>query len=267
MALAAQAMRVSKIGGTLDVDFGTDAEYEFLQRHGQGRYWLLAKPNVQGRGLLCWHEAAGDKFRCLFSSWKKSTVAEREDGMGMAMSHLSAVRPAPRQKKTPAPASAAPARGTVLYFAYGSNMLSSRLEERVGRSMPAPDRAVLHDYKLLFNKAASADGTGRANVVHMEGAEVWGVLYPLKKAELTALDTFEGTASGHYRRVSVEVELDNGEMVTAQTYVAGTKFVRPGLFPPQDYLAIVIEGAKEHGLPAKYVNEIKATAGAKRRRS
>ena len=110
-------------------------------------------------------------------------------------------------------------------------MKSSRLESRIDRELGEAQRAVLHGYKLAFNKVASSDGSGRANIVQAKNADVWGVLYALSKKELSLLDSFEGTKTGQYNRVPVDVELEDGTVATAQIYIAGDAFVQDGIKP------------------------------------
>jgi hypothetical protein len=58
----------------------------------------------------------------------------------------------------------------------------------------------------------------------------------------------------------VRVTPQDGQPVSAQVYIA-TK-VEKGLRPAGHYLQAILEGAGEHGLPVKYIEEIKAAAGA-----
>jgi hypothetical protein len=97
-------------------------------------------------------------------------------------------------------------RPRVRYFAYGSNMLTARLRERVP-------------------SAAAIDPEDKP-----------------------ALDKAEGVGAGYLEK-TVNVLTEAG-LVTAVTYCANDKDTT--LRPYHWYKALVIAGAREHGLPASY---------------
>lgn len=151
-----------------------------------------------------------------------------------------------------------------LYFAYGSNLKRTRIEDqRLKRKLGPAERAVLRGYRLAFNKVAQQGGSGYANAVASCDGVVWGVLYDVTYAELDVLDEREGVSGGHYKQVEVEVERESGARTTAVTYLAGADHVREGLMPTVKYLALVVEGAAEHHLDAKYIDEIRAIGGGR----
>ncbi|MDR7415266.1 MAG: gamma-glutamylcyclotransferase family protein [Armatimonadota bacterium] len=144
---------------------------------------------------------------------------------------------------------------TVWYFAYGSNLDSDRLHKRIGRDRVDSKVGYLRDYRFAFNKKGN-DGSGKANIVPRGGSQVWGAVYRLTSAELSYLDRCEGVP-GHYERRQVEVMTREGEIIHAQTYIANREKVSAGLRPTREYLDHILKGAKEHGLPAEYVEEIR----------
>ena len=97
------------------------------------------------------------------------------------------------------------------YFAYGSNMSSARLRQRVpaARSL---GRAQLAGFRLTWNKPAR-DGSGKANIVLAEAGSVWGVLYEFSPSDWTPLDDIEES----YTRELHPVLDQYGETVRAQT--------------------------------------------------
>ncbi|MGB9791799.1 MAG: gamma-glutamylcyclotransferase family protein [Thermacetogeniaceae bacterium] len=141
------------------------------------------------------------------------------------------------------------------YFAYGSNMDSKRLKERIGR-FPERVPGVLRDWKLAFNKAAKAlPGVGFANIVLCPGERVEGILYAVTKEELLKLDTYEGFPT-HYERREVSVERrDTGEVVSAVTYIANPAKVEDGLKPTREYLSHLLAGADY--LSKEYVHRLR----------
>lgn len=134
---------------------------------------------------------------------------------------------------------------TNLYFAYGSNLKVSRMRERVA-SARAVGPARLPGRSLRFDKCGR-DGSAKANFVEDDGASVWGALYEIDAAHWADLDEQEWG----YARVTVEVETSGGARIAAQTYLA----VGPAADGPAFdwYLRLIVEGAREHGLPAAYV--------------
>ena len=141
-----------------------------------------------------------------------------------------------------------------IYFAYGSNMSSARLLARVGAAR-AMGPVHVCDWRLVFNKPGS-DGTGKANLVSELGARSWGVAYEIAGSEWERLDSFE---TG-YERALFRLERSDGSSIEAQAYLffflEGTR----ALPPSPDYLAHLLTGALEHGLPADYIASISEVA-------
>lgn len=145
---------------------------------------------------------------------------------------------------------------TFLNFAYGSNMLTRRLRERVPSAQPIAV-AVLTGYELRWHKV-SQDGSGKCDVVQVNApqAKVVGVVYEILSSEKAALDAAEGLGNG-YAEKQVVLETEGGE-VHAQTYYATN--IESSQVPYAWYKALVVAGAKEHGLPDEYVSAIEAVA-------
>jgi len=137
---------------------------------------------------------------------------------------------------------------TVLYFAYGSNMKSDRLKKRVPSAAPK-GIAYLPKRRLAFNKI-STDGSGKANVVDDPKSVVWGVLYEIKKQEMDRLDKDEAG----YQRMTVNVKTDKS--VNAVTYIS--LGLDNSILPFDTYKKLVVDGAKESGLPPDYIAQIEA---------
>jgi len=89
---------------------------------------------------------------------------------------------------------------------------------------------------------------------------VWGVLYRIDRAEKPDLDRIEGLGVG-YDEHDVVVWTEAGEMA-ALTYRARPGAVDPALRPREWYKAHVLAGAREHGLPASYIEMIERVEAA-----
>ena len=140
------------------------------------------------------------------------------------------------------------------YFGYGSNMLTRRLRARVPSATPVgPGR--LPSYRLHFHKR-SRDGSGKCNIVPAENSLVHGVLFEVNPAELDALDEAEQRGRGYERR-DLTVRGPTSP-VEAFAYVAQPAYVEDALLPYDWYRALVLAGAREHGLPPAYVDQLAA---------
>lgn len=138
---------------------------------------------------------------------------------------------------------------SVNYFAYGSNMLSERMQARIPAATVV-GVARLPGWQLVWDKI-SQDGSGKANLRQAAGQEVWGVVYRIPAADIERLDRIEGG----YQRIPVDVEIDGKDKRTVFTYCSDQR--NSHLLPFNWYKALVIKGAEEHSLPADYINQLK----------
>lgn len=143
---------------------------------------------------------------------------------------------------------------TIQYFAYGSNMLQERLRARVSTAKPVAI-GLVRDYRLDFAKI-SVDGSGKGDMVPSDGGEVWGVFYELDAAQQPDLDAHEGA---HYERQEIEISLSAARH-KAQVYLAESGRRDPARIPYDWYLALVIAGARQNGLPDAYTRALESTA-------
>jgi len=129
----------------------------------------------------------------------------------------------------------------IKYFAYGSNMDMSRLSSR-GVNPITRNKGTLKDWKLKFNKKASAGDWSFANIEPSKGDIVEGLVFEIKESDLKLLDKFEG-APRHYRREFLVVETYT-ETIKCITYIAQTEHVVEGLLPTKEYMEFLLNGAK-----------------------
>ena len=143
------------------------------------------------------------------------------------------------------------------YFAYGSNMASSQMADRCPGAV-CLGVARLPGYRLAFDAWSNRRGGLVADVLPEPGSEVWGVLWRVTDDHAAALDRYEGVARGQYRRENVRIESVEGEAVDAFAYVICT----PGDDGPTTdaYRDLLLEGAREHGLPPDWVRAIETVA-------
>ena len=139
------------------------------------------------------------------------------------------------------------------YFAYGSNLWTDQMGQRTG-PIPTgenrPRRATLPHYRLIFNMRGEG-GQVFANI-QSPGNGVIGVLYRCSPEALTRLDGYE---RGYQRRLVI-VTAEDGERLEAFTYIAEPPNVAYGGRPTAEYLRRIVVGARQHGLPESYIQEI-----------
>jgi hypothetical protein len=138
----------------------------------------------------------------------------------------------------------------MLYFAYGSNMHTGRLRERVP-SCAVRTVAALPGHTLRFHKRGR-DGSAKCDAYASGCATdmVYGVVFALDAAERPALDRAEGSG---YCAAPVLLHTSSGATLSAYTYLAVPAAIDPALRPFRWYLDLVVAGARAHGLPADYV--------------
>lgn len=131
-----------------------------------------------------------------------------------------------------------------LYFAYGSNMDQAAMGERCPGSRSL-GRARLPRHRLVIMPA------GYASVSRDPRDAVWGLLWDLALADVSALDRYEGLASGLCRKLLQPVVTDVGPR-RALVYLGKGE----GGVPRPGYLETVIAAARAGALPEDYVARI-----------
>ncbi len=141
------------------------------------------------------------------------------------------------------------------YFAYGSNLSISRLQQRV----PSAHRVglfMLHSHDLRFHKSGK-DGSGKCDAFETGDSShfVMGSLFEIDPSEKPYLDRAEGLGFG-YEEKEVTVVDESGLRIKARTYYA-TK-IDESLRPYSWYLNHVTVGAIESSVSGLYLERIKS---------
>lgn len=131
--------------------------------------------------------------------------------------------------------------------------MSSRVVRTRRRVNPArAEAARLPGYRLVFeDRGIPLLEPAFASIREDADAELWGVLYHFTADEFACLDRFEGP---NYRLVEVDVEGRESGPQAAFAYVACN--VVKDKRPSRRYLELLQEGAREHDLPASYLEEL-----------
>lgn len=143
----------------------------------------------------------------------------------------------------------------MLYFSYGSNMSTRRLQARVPSAAKFSVAKLTH-HRLRFHKIGSKDYSAKCDI-HETGQQedvVFGVVFDIASEEKRLLDKVEGLGYG-YEEKRVKLEARNGRIINAFSYYATR--IDPALKPFDWYRKHVLIGALEHNLPEHYISMIK----------
>lgn len=146
------------------------------------------------------------------------------------------------------------------YFAYGSNMETATLRGRRGVKW---DRAVavrVCGWRVVFDKPPVGPlPHAFANLVADADAESFGVAFEVSVAALARIEISEGVPIGNYRPVLVPVEpLAPIRDPPRQAFSLTSDRRDPSRRPSTRYMAIVVAGAREYGLPEAWVARLRA---------
>ncbi|NOT71353.1 MAG: gamma-glutamylcyclotransferase, partial [Hyphomicrobium sp.] len=144
-----------------------------------------------------------------------------------------------------------------VYFAYGSNMLTQRLQARC-KSARAKGMASVTGYRLAFSKR-SKDGSGKATLVAVPDGQVIGAAFEIAADDVKELDQIEGRGKGYERIEELAVlSFPDGQLVSVTTYIAHDDFLNPALQPYDWYRDLVVKGAEQHHVPDAYLATLRA---------
>jgi hypothetical protein len=142
----------------------------------------------------------------------------------------------------------------VWYFAYGSNMHTATFSGRRGIRFSRALAACAAGWRLVLDKPPLVPvGEAFANIVPDPAAEVLGVLYEIGPADLEHVGLTEGVLIDNYRWVEIPVRTLAAPGLEVVAAALASDRRDPGLAPSERYMACLIAGAEEHGLPPDYV--------------
>ena len=138
----------------------------------------------------------------------------------------------------------------MLYFAFASNMHQDQMK----RWCPASRflrAAVLDGFRFVYDGFSVTWDGAVGNIVKSDNERVWGALYEITERDRLTMDAFEGYPRNYDHR-DVDVKDREGAVYRAMTYF---RTGRPLGKPHPDYERIVIDGAKQCGLPDEYIDK------------
>jgi len=136
----------------------------------------------------------------------------------------------------------------MLYAAYGSNLHPVRLTDRIS-SAQLVGAAWLPDWSLCFHKR-SEDESGKCSI-HIGDGGVHFAIFDISVEDKLTLDKIEGLGSGYS-----EISLSLPGFGICASYAAEESYVDDSLRPYDWYKELVMAGARFHGFPDHYLQEI-----------
>lgn len=144
----------------------------------------------------------------------------------------------------------------LLYFAYGSNMGVSVLRRERCPLAEQVGIARIDNHRLGFTRYSKKRAGGVADLVPAQGSVVWGAIFDLTHDGFEALDRAEGVHIEAYRRERWAVVDAGGSSLSVWTYVVVEK--KPEVPPSRNYWRLLVDGAREAGLPPGYIKTLAA---------
>lgn len=108
------------------------------------------------------------------------------------------------------------------------------------------------DYAMQFSSSSLWFEPAFANIYQSNGTVSYGVLHRISRADLDRITRSEGS---NYSLELIEVDnLTTGSQTDAWTLVGDRQLSESN--PSQRYLDWLLEGAREHGLPEDYIDQL-----------
>lgn len=136
-----------------------------------------------------------------------------------------------------------------LYFSFGSNMQSAQMTQRCPSAV-VEGIGCVSGFKLAFSRRGSYRPGAVATIEpgNLEDDVAMGRVWNLSENDLRILDTIERA----YVRIALPVTIESVGMRYCWTYVSFPD--GRGAAPDAEYVELIIDGAREAGLPSSYVD-------------
>lgn len=141
--------------------------------------------------------------------------------------------------------------GTLLYFAYGSNMNLNQMAFRCPDAQVV-DTIRLEGYRLAFRE--NGGGAGVATILPEEGSHVDGVLWRISERDEQHLDHYEGFPF-LYGKEPVTVTEQDGVRREVMAYTMNSPYKDVPALPSQPYLSGILHGCRQNGIEIASVLE------------
>jgi hypothetical protein len=158
------------------------------------------------------------------------------------------------------------AKATTYYFAYGVDMDSVELDLQLDRRrrprlrFARTTRASLPGYRLICDIASRTHHGGVFNIIPEPTSTVHGVVYELHPGDTITVGAIKLGETARYALSLLPVTTRTGEVVSALVLHAAPE--KKQLAASQSYLDIVLRAARNHGLPATWLQYLKTLQSA-----
>ncbi|MGL4173600.1 MAG: gamma-glutamylcyclotransferase [Actinomycetota bacterium] len=139
------------------------------------------------------------------------------------------------------------------YAAYGCNLDIARMTARAPHS-PLRSTGWLPGWRLTFGGENLSWSGALATIVEDADSSVYIAMYDVTEGDEVALDEWEGTSLGVYRKIRVRAHTLEGEIPAWVYVVDGYE----GGLPSAAYLGEIAEAAEAAGAPNDYVADLRA---------
>ncbi|XP_034939413.1 gamma-glutamylcyclotransferase-like isoform X2 [Chelonus insularis] len=154
---------------------------------------------------------------------------------------------------------------TTLYFAYGSNLLKSRILMNNPTAV-FKDIARLEHYRLDFIDESKTWKGAPATIIPINNSWVWGAVWEINNDQIENLDKQEEVHVGKYRVLYVDVTNPDGKVYVCRVYQTTKMVENPtelsklpdDRLPSLIYLKVIVKGALDCGLPHEYVEFLRS---------
>lgn len=141
----------------------------------------------------------------------------------------------------------------MFYYSYGSFLDIHTLQKHCPNATFV-SKAVLLNFEVQFNFLSKKYNAGCTGVEYAPGKTVYGVIYEVSEEDMKYLDTIEGVPEGKYYRQTLIVVDEAGKFIPVEVY--RTSHPSGPYRSCRLYVGKMLQGAKMHGLPDAYVEEL-----------
>ena len=139
------------------------------------------------------------------------------------------------------------------HYGYGSNLNLDFLKQYCP-SARFVMKAYLPNFEVQFRYWSEKRNGGISTIISAPGELVHGVVYDVSVKDIEELDILESVPQGLYKRETFKVLGEDGKWHDADLYRVSEP--KGPFTPSKSYVALMLNGAKEHGLASEYIKKI-----------
>lgn len=151
----------------------------------------------------------------------------------------------------------------LLYFAYGSNMLTKRIIQNAP-SANFVDIGELEKYKLEFYFYTDKWKGCYSTITYDCNSSIYGIIWSIDDTDIKSLDQEELVDQNVYTKIPVIIKSFSDDPRTSRVYSCFSyiltdyiRYIPCNNQPSVTYLTTIVNGAIEHKLPNQYIETLK----------